>query len=347
MKKLSVLLIALLLLLNSCSNEYIEYHSAQLYGHNSEKTVSKNDFFFNVENVQYREFEMSMTPDKKLLDVLISKIDNAKKRIYLEVYILTEKRIIKALKDAKSRWLDVKVILEKNVYWAWNINRKSSDTLTSSWVSVTFANNWNYRFTHTKLFLIDDEYVISTWNMSFSTFSTNMEIMLFGKDKKDLSILEEVIDKDIDWEKFVKCDDSLGISPSCPRSQFMNSLTSAKKSIYIYAETFDDPAIEALLIQKDKEWVDVRVLLGDVKKIKSNSAPLTRLKSSWINIIAPKKPYIHAKVFIIDWKFAYVWSINFSTNSIENNREIWIIFKNDSIIGKLQNEFLTNFSNKQ
>jgi phosphatidylserine/phosphatidylglycerophosphate/cardiolipin synthase-like enzyme len=42
------------------------------------------------------------------------------------------------------------------------------------------------------------------------------------------------------------------------------------------------------------------------------------MKAAWINVIAPKKPYIHAKSFIVDNDILYIWSINFSNNSMGN-----------------------------
>ena len=348
MKRLLAWLVLSALILNSCSNEYLDYHKDQLNFKSESDVAAKEDVQFKIEDIEVRDLEVVwITPDKTLLEKLVSKIENAQQRVYLEVYILTEKRIIKSLKDAKQRWLDVRVIVEKNVYWAWNMNKKSFDALVSAWIDVRYANNWNYRYTHAKFFLIDDAYVISTGNMSFSTFAYNKDLLLFWNDKEDIAILEELFKKDSKWEKFIKCDAALVISPKCPREQFMGILGSAKESIYVYAETLDDYEIEALLVKKDKEWADVKILLWDINKIKSNKEPLERLQKLWINIIAPKKPYIHAKALFIDWKIAYVGSINFSTNSIENNREIWMIFKNDIIVDKLKNEFLTIFLNKQ
>jgi ABC-type iron transport system FetAB ATPase subunit len=46
---------------------------------------------------------MQTTPNVQLLDEIASKIDKAKTRIYVEVYIFTEKRMKKALVDAKKR----------------------------------------------------------------------------------------------------------------------------------------------------------------------------------------------------------------------------------------------------
>jgi cardiolipin synthase len=37
-------------------------------------------------------------------------------------------------------------------------------------------------------------------------------------------------------------------------------------------------------------------------------------------------PYIHAKMFLVDGQRAFVGSVNVSDNSLNNNRELGIIF---------------------
>jgi phosphatidylserine/phosphatidylglycerophosphate/cardiolipin synthase-like enzyme len=43
---------------------------------------------------------------------------------------------------------------------------------------------------------------------------------------------------------------------------------------------------------------------------------------------------MHAKAILIDEKYLFIWSINFSSYSINKNREVWIIIKNSKIINK-------------
>jgi phosphatidylserine/phosphatidylglycerophosphate/cardiolipin synthase-like enzyme len=47
-----------------------------------------------------------------------------------------------------------------------------------------------------------------------------------------------------------------------------------------------------------------------------------------------KKPKLHAKALLIDDKYLYLGSINFSYYSIEENREIGLIITNPEIIEK-------------
>jgi phosphatidylserine/phosphatidylglycerophosphate/cardiolipin synthase-like enzyme len=41
---------------------------------------------------------------------------------------------------------------------------------------------------------------------------------------------------------------------------------------------------------------------------------------------------MHAKAILVDEKYLFIWSINFSTYSIDRNREVWILIKNKNII---------------
>ena len=50
-------------------------------------------------------------------------------------------------------------------------------------------------------------------------------------------------------------------------------------------------------------------------------------------------PYIHAKAIVVDGLRAYVGSINFSTNSLHNAREVGIIFQNQSAASLIDGKF--------
>jgi phosphatidylserine/phosphatidylglycerophosphate/cardiolipin synthase-like enzyme len=50
---------------------------------------------------------------------------------------------------------------------------------------------------------------------------------------------------------------------------------------------------------------------------------------------------------LIDTSYIYVWSVNFTTNSFDNNREVWVIFKSEKTWWEIKKEFLKDFSNLQ
>jgi len=330
-----------------CNDEYWQYQQQNNRKIELEQKAKIDSQQFEVDKIENRDLEVYSSPDKTIIDKIVEKINWAKTRIYLETYIFTEKRILKAILDAKKRWVDIKIILEKNVLWSWNINKKAFDSLINSWVEVKYSNSKNYVFTHAKFFLIDSSYIISTGNVSYSTYSSNKEFFIFGNTKEDLNVLDNVFTKDFTWEKLILCNQSLVISPICPRYQILETLKSAKNEIMIFEQSIDDLEIQNILLEKAKNWIKIQMLIWDTKVVKTNKEIMEKFLENWIDIKAPKKPYVHAKAFMVDNKYLFVWSINFTYNSIENNREIGLIFTNWKISEYFKNEFERLFANTQ
>lgn len=93
----------LVFFLTSCTNEYWQFHDQKSKLNDQKQSIEESLTTFGVEKIEPRDIEILTTPDKKVLDRLVSMIDRSEKQVFVEVYILTEKRIIQALEDAKKR----------------------------------------------------------------------------------------------------------------------------------------------------------------------------------------------------------------------------------------------------
>jgi len=140
-----------------------------------------------LENVQ-----IFSTPEQDVLNQIIEKIETAKRLVYIEVYMLTEKRIEAALKKAKNNGVEIKIILEKNPYMAYNINNKAADFLEKNNIDFVWSNPDNYALNHTKLLLIDNFAILSTGNLTHSTFTSNREFFIFTQDKNIYNALQQI-----------------------------------------------------------------------------------------------------------------------------------------------------------
>ncbi len=334
----------LLFFLLSCSNNYIDFHENK-DNYSSSQTEVKNKLSnFSLGNLrEFESIEMTSTPDKKLLKEIVKKIDEAKTRIFVEVYIFTEKDLQKALIRAKNRWVEVKVIMEKNVYKAPNLNTKTSDNFAKNNIEINWASDTNFALTHTKMMIIDDTRIISTGNYSYSTFSKNREFFMFVKDEKLLGNLVNIFEADFNYRKEIIYDDNLVLSPYYTREKFDILLKSAKKSIKMYIQNFGDTDILELLKLKKKEGIDIEIIMPDLKSLPGNKEEVDVLNKSGIKYKLLKSPYIHAKSILVDDKYLYLWSINMSYYSIEKNREIWLLIKEQKIISKFNDIFLSDF----
>jgi len=335
-----------LFILFSCKSEYSDFHS-QSYKYSEilkENSILEENFSLDLlENIDW--LSIRHTPDLWLLDELVDRINSANNRVYVEVYIFTEKRLRRALKNAFVRWVDVKVLLEKNVYMAPSLNNKTYNKLKNVWIDVRYSNTHNYSLNHTKMMIIDDDVIISTWNYSYSSFRNNREFFLFLENNDYfLEVFLEIFNNDFEWNKFLHSKNELILSPYNTRYKFNTLLNSAKESIKIYSLNFSDTKIKDLLINKAKD-VDIYIIFPSLDKVSNNEKSIDELISNWVWVRYLSSPSNHAKAILVDDKYLYIWSVNFSRFSIEENREIWLLIKNKDIIWKFLEVFNKDFNN--
>lgn len=192
---------------------------------------------------------------------------------------------------------------------------------------MTYDNSDLYNFVHTKLLLIDDTYIITTGNLSYASFKYNREMYVIGKNTPDLTTLEQIFSADFDGQEIMKSTTNLVISPIDSRAKIETLLKSAQKDIFLYAETLDDPVIMDILANKIIQKIPVTICIADPKKISSNAETITKLRAKGIDVRTSKKPVIHAKSILVDSKYGYIGSENFTTNSLDENREIGILLR--------------------
>jgi phosphatidylserine/phosphatidylglycerophosphate/cardiolipin synthase-like enzyme len=86
--------------------------------------------------------------------------------------------------------VDVRVILEGNVFGTPRINDATYKKLKNAHIPVVFSDSQKYNFTHAKFWMIDDTYCVSTGNLTYSAFQKNRDIIVCDTDKKVLSFFE-------------------------------------------------------------------------------------------------------------------------------------------------------------
>jgi phosphatidylserine/phosphatidylglycerophosphate/cardiolipin synthase-like enzyme len=97
----AVITISIIFFLTSCVEPYREHISSRYH-----------TFHTSTRQVESFDYELLIAPDKSVLTRLVSKIDHAEKRIWIETYIWTEKSLRDAVLRARDRGIDVRVLLE-------------------------------------------------------------------------------------------------------------------------------------------------------------------------------------------------------------------------------------------
>ncbi len=277
-----------------------------------------------------RNVSLFTQPDAGVAPVLDA-IRGARKSVDLEVYIFTEQNVLGALEEAKTRGVAVRVLMEREPFNPGNpgsglpVNFAMAKSLEEAGISYRWTGD-AFNFTHEKAMVVDGTTaVIMTSNLTKGAFSKNREYGIIDRDPTDAAGVAQVFEADWQQTPTQIRSKTLVVSPDNSRTQLAALIASARKSIHLQDEVMDDPATFALLGQKARAGVDVRVQLGNLEGSADENAKkaLEQVGVKQIRVVAT--PTMHAKMVLVDGQRAYVGSINLTSNSMDKNREMGVI----------------------
>lgn len=275
--------------------------------------------------------------------VILDEINSAKSEILVEVYLLSDKTIIGALKDAKAKGISVDVMLEEHPFGGGNLNNTTEKELVSAGISVEWSNP-AFSLTHEKAIIIDGKKAfILSQNLTSSSFSKNREYDILDTNVKDVEEIRTIFINDWQRKSFTQSSPNLVISPNSSRKTLTSLIQNSTKSIDIEIEDIEDRDIISLLSSKAKT-IPVRLIVPTLSQINSNSTALLALQKEGVLIKTLASPYMHAKLILSDNTKAFVGSVNLSTQSLDKNRELGIILSEQEIIKKLSDTFSSDWN---
>ncbi|HZS93567.1 MAG TPA: phospholipase D-like domain-containing protein, partial [Chloroflexota bacterium] len=176
-----------------------------------------------------------------------------------------------------------------------------------------------FDFDHAKVILLDSRLaIISTANFSRAGFASDRDVVIFDRQGRDIRGVSAIFRADWDRLPASVADANLVVSPDNARQKLGRLIAGARRSIDIYAEEFVDRRFARVLMQAAARHVRVRVLLPP------GAAPVRR---AGIAVRTLSRPYIHAKVIMVDGRETFVGSENLSPVSLAKNREIGILLR--------------------
>lgn len=281
-------------------------------------------------------------PDAERAPILDA-INNAKQEILVEVYLLSDKEIIQSLIDAKKRGVDVNIMLEEHPFGGGNLNNKTKAALEKTGVSVEWTNS-KFTLTHEKAVIIDKQKVfVLNQNLTASSFSKNREFNALDKNSADVNEARNIFVADWERKSFSPTSMHLVISPNNSRSVLTSLIKESKKSIEIEAEVVEDSQIINLLSEKAKN-VQVELIIPSFSQIQANKQAADKLSKAGVVVKTLSSPYVHAKLILIDDLKAYIGSINLSSQSMDENRELGIILLQSQGINLLNSTFESDWN---
>lgn len=268
-------------------------------------------------------------------------INSAKKSIRMKMYLFTRDDIKDALTAAAQRGVDVRAIVELNVSGGQATNVDMYNAMKNSGVKWQWAN-YDFRFTHEKSLIIDDQTaLIMTYNFTGSGFTANRGYGVIDPRADDLAEMIKVYEAD--WQK-VQPDLSgarLVWSPINSRSKWITLIDSAQSTLEMEQEEWLSQEIVGRVAEAAKRGVKVRVIIPPNDDSGAfNQGPfydIVRANGGQIKFF--DDPHMVGKTILVDGERAFVGSENVSNGSLDNNRELGIIFDQPDAIESLRRAF--------
>lgn len=282
-------------------------------------------------------------------------IHAAQHSVWVEVYELTNTSVISALEDAANQGRDVRVMLDPHpLGFSATSVKETLDKLKAAGIKTNTANP-TFEFTHAKFMIIDSSILfLMTANLTAAALgstrkATNREYLLNDPATEDVQEAENIFNDDWSRTTPTLSDANLIVSPVNSRTKLLALINSAQSSLYIENEEMQDQQVEDALTQAAKRGVKVEVVLPapDSGSSDSNGAGVAFLRKANVSVREDKKLYIHAKIMIVDLGKAYVGSENFSSTSLDKNRELGMIVAEPTIIQSLETTFMSDYTVSQ
>lgn len=283
---------------------------------------------WTINDIQQLSWTLLISPDHSRTK-WSSLLGSAHSFLHIRMYNITHIESRALIKTLAKNGVKVQMILEDNKYGPDEGNKPRW-----WWIQIRNDDKLHTNFVHAKTFVSDHFFIIQTANLTNSAFNDQREYYILWQDLSVVGNLKTLFEKDREWDRIAPDD----IHPNvlfCPidcRHKITTLINSATKSIWIQNQYLDDSEIIWLL--EGKKNLDIRINLP--KDEKNTSKPSSFLSES-IKLLG--SPRIHSKALLIDHRFLVISSINLSSNSMDNNREIGIIITDSHLI----NQFIKQF----
>jgi cardiolipin synthase A/B len=289
--------------------------------------------------------------------VVVNAISDARKSVWLEIYLLSDTKVIHALEDAANHGIDVRVMLEPHPFGGGTSPSRTLDQLKAAGIKAQYSDP-DFALTHEKGMIIDGNtaYIMTSnftrsalGGYSGSSYLSNREYDIIDTNTKDVQAVIAIFNADWNHTTAQFNDPNLVVSPVNSRNDFNTLISSAHHTLLIEAEEMNDDAIEQALVNAAQHGVRVEVILPAPhgSQSDSNSQGIGTIKQGGVQVKEDSKLYMHAKIIVVDGKTAFVGSENISTQSLDRNRELGIIVSDAGVLSTLQNTFQKDWTISQ
>jgi phosphatidylserine/phosphatidylglycerophosphate/cardiolipin synthase-like enzyme len=250
-------------------------------------------------------------------------ISAARVSLWMEMYLLTDASAIATIAGRVAAGCDVRVILEPAPYQDPGANQPAFDQLAAAGALVRWSLP-RFSFTHAKTFTVDHaRLAVLTLNLTGDGLGRNREYAAIDDDPADVAAAEAIFSADALGAATAAPTGRLVTSPESSRSTLVALIGGARASLALETEELTDQAMVSALL--DARGRGVAVTLAWPGPAAGAGTAFTRLAAAGATVRAVPTPPIHGKVVVADARTLYLGSVNLSSTSLDDNREVGLL----------------------
>ncbi len=302
--------------------------------------IKPTEILQHAQNIQNITGELLIFPWP--FDRFMALLWNTVSWLQIQTYEFTEKRVKDLFKDLLEKKVQIRLMLENKPYQSYTNSFKNILNTFSGYQTfeITYDQFTRTEYLHSKIDLMDNSFLIKSANLTHSSLFSNREYMFYSTNTWVLQSLKTIFTKDRSGERIQLQDihPNLVICNINCRVIIEDMLKNAKESVIIETQYINDPAIIDILSSQQKKLKEMKLLVADLST--------SDILKSYLPTFTKKfpKPYMHAKMILIDYKTLLLGSMNLSANSLDKNREIWIFLTDKNMISQFTSQFMKDWS---
>lgn len=275
---------------------------------------------------------------------IVQIINQSKKEIDLEVYFLSDAKILQALAAAHQRGVQVRIILDKKPdgISAGKVEQEKRKALATGaqfrWAPKRFTSNRRYwQFMHAKYICNNHECEIGSANYGWDDFHRNRDYLFTTHNPKIVQAANAVFQAD--WTNTHAPAYAHQVLVLSPRHSAwkLEQVIEQPGPVDIESEEMGPyrPILHALAAKGSLARV---ILPANINHTDKKDVRYLRKHGVRVHLMPVRPIYMHAKMLVGNSQ-GFVGSVNFTETSLNWNREMGVIIRNPDSLVKLRAQF--------
>jgi len=265
----------------------------------------------------------------------------AEKSLRIKMFAFSDPRLLRAVIAARKRGLDVRVMLNPARRSGEVQNEESRKKLAAGDVEVLDSNP-AFDLTHEKSVVVDnDKAFVCSLNWETKNLEETRDYAVLTTHAHEVEEILACFDADWNRKEFDTASARLVWCKGNARERIAELIDSAKHTLFVQNERYQDPIIIEHLVRAKMRGVKVHVMARQPHTLKEEKlveavGGMRVMNDVGIKVHKLKHLKLHAKMLLADEERAIIGSINLTPGSFDSRRELAIEVDDGHVISRLR-----------